>query len=398
MITIAPRPLAWQGLWAGAWLCCVLAVAADTAYGQAPPPCEPVVLTLIEAADLLRIDADEMLRLAEQQEVPARRIGSSWRFNCAALMAWLNGDWELITVADAPPAADPSSLVASGATPPSASDTLDTADFQDEPIGEAPEERTAEDVFLRGQRVLLGHGEVVLDFGQFYSRSDSHQLVSVDGGVGLATLEQEVLTTLLLGRVGILDETELFASTTFHYQTIHQFLGNRNLASSVRTGFGDVRVGIRRTLLREGVGRPNVIATLDGQIPTGDTPYGIGGGLVLVKRVDPVVLFAGANYLRTFGRDFPNRTRFEPENRLDVSMGYGLALNDLLAISMAFSGLFASTTSLNDVTLRQPNSFSGRFGLTLWLAEGLYIEPSVSFGLSDPGSSFAFGLTMPYEF
>ena len=39
-----------------------------------------------------------------------------------------------------------------------------------------------------------------------------------------------------------------------------------------------------------------------------------------------------------------------------------------------------------------------RFALTSWLAEGLYIEPSVSFGLSGPEDSFAFGVTIPYAF
>ena len=272
------------------------------------------------------------------------------------------------------------------------------AEGQEEPIGEAPEERTAEDIFLRGQRVLLGRGDVVMDFGQFYARSDSQQLVSVDGGVGLATLEQEAFITLLLGRVGIMDETEVFAGTTLSSHGSDAFFGDTTLANNRRTELGDIGFGVRHTLLRERAGRPDIIATLNGQIPTGDSFYAIGGGLVLVKSVDPVVLFASTNYSYTFSRDLSDATRLEPGNRIAVSMGYGLALNDTLAISTAVSGLFAGATTFDNATLRQPDSFSARFALTSWLAEGLYIEPSVSFGLSGPHNSFVFGVTIPYSF
>ena len=48
--------------------------------------------------------------------------------------------------------------------------------------------------------------------------------------------------------------------------------------------------------------------------------------------------------------------------------------------------------------MRQQDSYSMQVGLTSWLAKGLYIEPSVSFGLSGPGNSVAFGVTVPYTF
>ena len=60
------------------------------------------------------------------------------------------------------------------------------ADAQDQPIGEAPEEREADEIFLRNQRVLLARGQVVLDVGQFYSRADDLQLAVVNNGVALA--------------------------------------------------------------------------------------------------------------------------------------------------------------------------------------------------------------------
>jgi hypothetical protein len=49
-------------------------------------------------------------------------------------------------------------------------------------------------------------------------------------------------------------------------------------------------------------------------------------------------------------------------------------------------------------TSRRANVYSLRFALTSWLAEGLYIEPSVSFGLSGSNESVAMGVTIPYAF
>lgn len=49
----------------------------------------PEVLTLEEAAELLRADPAEILALAESGELPGRAIAGGWRFSRAALLDWL---------------------------------------------------------------------------------------------------------------------------------------------------------------------------------------------------------------------------------------------------------------------------------------------------------------------
>ena len=273
---------------------------------------------------------------------------------------------------------------------------LPAASFaQDKPVGEAPEARDADEVFLRGQRVLLARGQAVLDFGQFYSRADNLQLAVVNGGVALATREQTALSTLLVGRVGIGRETEVFAATSFTRQRNRIFVDTVDLFDASRNTMGDVGVGIRHTFLREGTGRPDIIGTFDALLPTDDNPYVLGGGLVFVKSIDPVALFSGVNFHRSVRRDRPDGTRLEPANSLDVSLGYALGLNDTIAISTVASGAFIRPTS---DTSRRFDFFSLRFALTSYLAKGMYIEPSVSLGLSGPGQSFSMGVTVPYAF
>jgi excisionase family DNA binding protein len=387
-------------------------------------PSAPDVLTLSEAAELLRVEAGELEQLASRSEVPARRIGSSWRFNRDALLAWVNGDWGRIATIEpaavasreAPSNVRPpetgvagllltprelgqttgAGMVVAQTTPMQSMSTPSTAGEM--PIGEAPPEMTAEDIFLRGTKVLLGRGEVAVDIGQFYSRSDNTQLTIVDNALGLATIRQTAFTTLLSARVGIFDETEAFVSTIFRSLNSDVLAAGTKIAEDHLTEFGDVRLGVRQTLLTEAPGRPNIIATIFGNLPTGQTSYAIGGGVSLVKSFDPVVLFVTANYRHTFSRDFADITRLEPEDRFDVTLGYALALNGTLTISTSVSGLFSSANTFTNARLLRQEIYSLQLGLTSYLAQGLYIEPSVSFGLSGPGDSVAFGVTLPYTF
>jgi hypothetical protein len=273
------------------------------------------------------------------------------------------------------------------------------AQEQNKPIGEAPEERDADDIFLRGQRVLLGAGDVVLDVGQFYSRSDTLLLAVANDVLQLATQELSVLTTTLVGRVGLWNETELYAGGSFHHLETRLVTGGTDLITNERNLGGDGAVGVRRTLVREGVGRPDVIASVDAVIPTDDDRgYALGAGVSVVKSIDPVVLFAGASYGHGFRRNLPDGTRLAPRNSLAVSLGYGLALNDTVAISTAASGVFTRASVFEDRPSGQTETFSLRFALTSALARGLYIEPSVTVGLSGPDQSFSMGVTMPLAF
>ena len=57
---------------------------------------EHEVMTLDEAAELLRIDSDELVKLAASGEVPGRKLGDDWRFMRSTLLKWLgNTDEEV---------------------------------------------------------------------------------------------------------------------------------------------------------------------------------------------------------------------------------------------------------------------------------------------------------------
>ena len=52
------------------------------------------VLTLAEAAELLRIDEQTVAKAAERGELPGRKLGGEWRFARSAVLRWLAGPGE----------------------------------------------------------------------------------------------------------------------------------------------------------------------------------------------------------------------------------------------------------------------------------------------------------------
>jgi excisionase family DNA binding protein len=52
------------------------------------------VLTLAEAAELLRTDEQTVAQVAERGELPGRKLGGEWRFARSAVLRWLAGAGE----------------------------------------------------------------------------------------------------------------------------------------------------------------------------------------------------------------------------------------------------------------------------------------------------------------
>jgi excisionase family DNA binding protein len=47
------------------------------------------VLTPAQLAELLQVDEEAVVELAEQGELPGRKVGDEWRFSRSAVLAWL---------------------------------------------------------------------------------------------------------------------------------------------------------------------------------------------------------------------------------------------------------------------------------------------------------------------
>lgn len=367
-------------------------LGTSTALGDDRVSCVSAVLTLAETAELLRVDSDVLDGLAARHAIPARRVASSWRFSCAAVMRWLEGDWQPVSNL----AAIRGAGIASGQAPEpeSAPGGRAVTVSEDEPIGEAPGERSAEDVLLRDQQILVNRGNVTYNFGQFLSSTDNQALLTADGNTVLASADQDALFTTFQARIGVGVATELFTGASYSVVDTDVLVDGRKLASSRRRELGGVSFGVRHTLMREGPGRPGIIATFRGLVPTAQSSQAVGGGLAFIRSIDPVALFASINYTRTFSEEFADIARLEPKRRLDASLGFALALNDKLSLSSSVSASFTGTTRFPGATLRHQDAYGLGFGLTTRVARGIYLEPNVSLGLGGPRDSFTLGVSV----
>lgn len=363
---------------------------------------EAEVLTLKEAAALLRMDVRSVGDLAKNARIPARKVGSSWRFSRSALIAWLAGDWSFPTLADPETLQREKNSAPTGKVAqvgvqqmPEKPASGGAVPVQNDSIGSPPAQRSATEVSLAEQRILLSPNEVTLDVGAFYARRDSAVLLQTNTGSSLGNAESESFTTQLTARYSPFVDTELFASTSYGHRRASLYDGAQRLSQASRSEAGDVGLGVRHTLVREGAGSPEVVVGLDARIPTGETSKSLGASFTILKSADPAVLFGTLAYRHTWSREFADITRLEPKNRIDLTLGYAFALNDTISLNTAIINTFSRAASFANAQLRSNATSSVQLGMTARVAKGVYLQPSVSYRLTGPGTGFALGLNVP---
>lgn len=264
-------------------------------------------------------------------------------------------------------------------------------------VGEPPAAPTAEEIALRDQRVLLKRGTVTVDFGVSYSRSEQTLFPVVRE-------EQRTVGANGTLRYGLLDDLQLTLrlpavwrrSATFTDATI---TGTTSPRKAHDDYVGDVSVSLLGVAWREATGRPNLIWSLDSVVPSGPGDQGVGGGLVLSKSYDPVVLFAGLSYLHGLSIDAADSRRSLAQHNVGLSLGYTYALNDVLAHNIVFVGTYRNSRSPDGVSIPPPRErYQLQFGVTWMLARGLFIEPAVALRVGSDRPDVTLSLNVPYSF
>ncbi len=368
------------------------------------------VLVIDEAAQLLRMPPDKILALAAAQRIPARNIDGEWRFSRTALLEWLKGD-RYIGVAPVPPG--PTSGVKAAAAMPRTdlrSVTGTGALVSEQPeriaqagapaaasVGEKPTAKTAEEIALRDQGALLKSGATTLELGLAYSRSERQNLFPA-----LRT-DDTAFSVNLAARYGIGNDLQVTARLPgVHRRSTIQLVTSPTTVQEDKTSeqyFGDLSVSLLGVAVREAVGRPTVIWSVDSVLPTGPGDKGLGAGVILAKSYDPAVLFAGLSYLHGYSIEPGEARRQLATQNWRFTLGYTYALNDSIALNNVFVLSHRSDETPSGGVLR-PSGDSQllQLGMTWMLGRGLFVEPSVAFALGGAAPDFSFSLNFPYTF
>src|SRR3954470_21605593 len=74
----------------------VAGAQAEFGFGQHSfrPASELEILTPAQLAELLQVDEEVVVGLAEQRELPGRKVGEEWRFSRETIRAWLAEEQE----------------------------------------------------------------------------------------------------------------------------------------------------------------------------------------------------------------------------------------------------------------------------------------------------------------
>lgn len=278
---------------------------------------------------------------------------------------------------------------------------------------EAEEAQRLTELFLRNQSVFIHKGELMVELNTFYNRNSRNDFLTIPGGGSLLVKNTtRFIDNNLIVRYGLLTdglELDLIVPFWIHAEVKSDF----GIAESTRTkdGFGDLGAALRYEVWYEQGNRPALIVDITGKSNTGGNgltgtgTWGVGGGVTLLKTIDPVVFFGRIGYMNNFA----SQSR-DLGNIFDYRLGMGFSLNDKVSFNMQLTGAQigpSSVVSSGTGGLTEPLSptilsvkrlelMNLLFTTTVIVTRKFSIEPVVGIPLTS--ESFAFvGLRIPYR-
>lgn len=281
----------------------------------------------------------------------------------------------------------------------------------------APEPRPDAERAARAlERTLVERGGLLLPAGEYelvpevsYAFADAEAVLLADGT--LTEAETRRFTGAVTLRLGLPFRLQAEGQVPFVYA--QQTPQTAEAGTRTASGVGDVRAALTWHALRAGSRLPDVLFTGFWNAPTGrsqldgdptDVPLGagfasFGGGISLVKAVDPVVILAAVEVEEAVPRRIA-------AGWLDPRASLGITTIAILAVSPETSLLFGLEQSYSQVarlrgadlpgTNRSAAVFSVGFG-TLASSVGM-IEASVGIGLTRDVPRFQVNLSTPLKF
>ncbi len=306
-------------------------------------------------------------------------------------------------------------------------------------------EKPLEQLLLERGAILLPHGVLQIEPSFEYAHFSTDRVAIagftvfeaiVIGTIRVDEIDRDILTGALTGRYGILDRLQFDLRIPYIYRRDEEVLGVGTVDQRERTiennGIGDVEVSVSwQALIGKGA-LPDVIVRAQARFPTGEDPfeigfedvpgapgaerrikepatgsgfYGVGPGVTLVWRSDPVVYFVGTSYTFNLERDVgvESGTDFgtiDPGDTLEWLAGLNIALSERVALSISFVDQIAGDTEQNGRELPGSSFNDGRLvlGTSVALSPDVTLLVSAGAGLTDESPDFTFTMSLPITF
>jgi hypothetical protein len=293
-----------------------------------------------------------------------------------------------------------SDMSSSGKTPAPTTPEVPTAGDREK---EAEEVKRLQEFYLRNQSVFIKKNEFIAELNMFYSTDQRQEFLPIAPGVStLINTRRRFYDATLFGRAGIITdglELDIFVPFIVHADQDIELVSGSSSTSS--TGIGDIGGALRYQVWYERGARPGLIIDIGGKSRSaGNTLRGtnninIGGGVTLLKSIDPVVFFGRLGYTETLPYGGQNLGSI-----LEYSVGMGFALNDRVAFNMQLIGSLIGKSQIQNQTIDGSSLevASLQFSATILITRKLFIEPIVVIGMTQDAFDSTIGIRIPYRF
>jgi hypothetical protein len=279
---------------------------------------------------------------------------------------------------------------------------------------EAEEAQRLTELFLRNQSVFIRKGELMVELNTFYNRNSRQDFQPFPGGGALLVKNTtKFIDNSMIVRYGLLTdglELDLIIPYWIHGEVKSDF----GVAQSDQSkdGFGDLAAALRYEVWYEQGNRPSLILDISGKSRTGGTgltgtgTWNMGGGVTLLKTIDPVVFFGRIGYVNNFASETRNLG-----NIFEYRLGMGFSLNDKVSFNIQLSGanIAPSTVASPDISgitgplsptvlsVNRLELMNLLFTTTIIVTRRFSIEPVVGVPLTNE-SFTSIGIRIPYRF
>lgn len=313
----------------------------------------------------------------------------------------------------------------SSRTPTNSQDEIATPDTE-KMVAESPEgapgvvvvkegdaERALERSLTRAGVLLLSPGVLEIEPSLSYARQEDStpNLFMSDSQLlaGETELNANSLTADVGLSLGLPWDSQLEFGLPYRWRGVESVnsVGFVPTDSSSQSGaaLGDVRLGLAKTLLREGLWRPDIVGRVTWDTASGDrenngVPLGGGfneirGSLSAIKRQDPIAIVGGLSYEHTF-----EENQILPGPIVSANFGTFIALSPETSMRFIFSGGYQYESELAGDKIAGSDRTLGTFvvGGTTLLVPGLLLNLSVNVGLTDDADDFGISVSLPFRF
>jgi len=277
-------------------------------------------------------------------------------------------------------------------------------------VAEGAAERALERSLTLEGALLLPSGVVEVEPGFIYSRVEDSTpgFFSAGGEIFPSKMEHNVnnLAAVMSLRLGLPWDSQLEMGIPWRWRKVESVtqvgFTPTDASSDSASGWGDVNVGLAKTLLHEAVWRPDLIGRLTWNSDTGETQdnsIGLGdgfqqlrGSLTAIKRQDPVVFVGGLSYEHTFEQD-----QVQPGPTVAANFGGFIALSPETSLRLSFSAAYQDETELSGQKIDGSDRTIGSvsLGSSTLVAPGILLNLSVGIGLTDDADDFSLLVSLP---